>query len=171
MGPRTADVEELYSRYAPMVFRRAYRLLGSEGDAWDAVHDVFVHLMEKGWSSSEVSHPVTFIHRVTTNHCLNKLRGARRSALRVQALGHVTDAGGNLGAAGQVDAREFVDRLAVALGDRQRAMEIAVYRYLDDMTLDEVADTMQVSRKTVQRDLELIEKVAADLGAAGPEQA
>jgi RNA polymerase sigma-70 factor (ECF subfamily) len=174
MGPRKDnDLDDVYGRYAPMVFRRANRLLGNEGDAWDAVHDVFVHLIERDFDLKEVAHPVTFLHRVATNHCLNKLRTARRAARRVQAFEQAGGPGTEdvVASDGGVHARDFVDRLLLALGGKQRAMEIAVYRYLDDMTLDEVADVMKVSRKTVQRDLEWIEQVAAGLEGPTPEKA
>jgi RNA polymerase sigma-70 factor (ECF subfamily) len=74
---RAGDPEALgvvYDRYAPMVFRIGYRLLGDALDAEDLVHDVFVGLARavktfEGRGSFE-----NWLRRVATRAALMKLR-------------------------------------------------------------------------------------------------
>src|SRR5437660_10048214 len=81
-------LEELFKRYRVMAYRVAFRLLGNEADALDAVQDAFikalVHLPRfEGRSSFK-----TWLLRVVSNASLDlgRQRG-RREALSMDALG------------------------------------------------------------------------------------
>ena len=41
-------IEELYLRHAPVVFRRARRLLADDQAAWDAVQEIFTRALTSG---------------------------------------------------------------------------------------------------------------------------
>lgn len=72
-----AWVEEL----RPELTAYCYRMLGSIFDADDAVQDTMLRAW-KNWSSfRNESSPRTWIYRIATNVCLDKVRGAKRRAL------------------------------------------------------------------------------------------
>lgn len=79
--------EELFRRYRPIAFRVAYRLLGNEADALDAVQEAYVKALAflprfEGRSSFK-----TWLLRVVTNAALDfgRQRG-RREELPAEAL-------------------------------------------------------------------------------------
>lgn len=71
------DVEQLYERYGPMVYRRCLHLLRQPAQAQDAMHDVFVQLLDHQdrLDDRAVS---SLLYRIATNVSLNRLRSIRR---------------------------------------------------------------------------------------------
>ena len=155
------DIRALYERLAPMLHRRARRLLGSDEEAWDAVHDVFVRLLGGGWQTFRGrSTPLTYVYRITTNVCLNMLR-ARGTSIRAYArLASEPSL-----AVPAYDASEFLQRLMAALRkqrDADRLLQVAVYKHVEDMTVDEIARVIGMGARTVKRDLARLRQLAQD---------
>ncbi|MGA2641018.1 MAG: sigma-70 family RNA polymerase sigma factor [Spirochaetia bacterium] len=71
------DVEALYFRYGPMVFRRCRQLLGSDDMAADAQQETFVRVLRRR-DSLHARHASSLLYRIATNICLNVMRGIRR---------------------------------------------------------------------------------------------
>src|SRR5580700_7111420 len=93
-GDRRA-LEELFRRYRQPAYRVAFRLLGNEADALDAVQDGFVKALVNLDSFRGKSTFKTWLLRVVTNAAsdLGRQRG-RREALPVEhAVGDDMDAG------------------------------------------------------------------------------
>lgn len=131
-----------YARYSGMVHRRARQLLRNEHAAGDACHEVFLRLWQAQPTFEEVS-PVTWLYQVTTNHCLNILRDARRR----QALLDEHARGPAQGAA---------DTLSLAMllrGVPEHLHELGVYYFVDEMSQDEIALVLQISQRTVSNRL------------------
>src|SRR5215831_17761122 len=132
-----------YDRYAPALLRKAQRLLGSAVDAEDVVHGLFVDLLQKGGETPDLP----YLYRAVTNRCLTLLRD-RETRARLLAQ-HEPALRGPI--------RTRVDELAVGLDLLARLVErldaahfeTIVYRFFDDMSLEEIAEVMHVSRKTV----------------------
>ncbi|HEY9898759.1 MAG TPA: RNA polymerase sigma-70 factor [Pantanalinema sp.] len=72
----TPVVEQWYTRYKPMMFSLAYRMLGQVTDAEDIVHDVFAQLYRE--TPSDVRQPKAYLCKITTNRCLDLLKSARK---------------------------------------------------------------------------------------------
>ena len=75
---------ELFERYGAVVFRRCRKLLGTDERAHDAVQDVFVKVLEHGHAFRGDSEPLTWLYRVATTHCLQRLRDERRRQTRLE---------------------------------------------------------------------------------------
>jgi RNA polymerase sigma-70 factor (ECF subfamily) len=158
-----SDPIAAYRRHGPALVRKARRILQSEDDARDIVQALFVDLMEK--SGSRLDLP--YLYRAVTNRCLNLLRdeGNRRRLLAEQApalRGPVRTLAG--------DRVVDVDLLA-RLSDRldARSLEIIVCLYVDDMTQEETATLLGISRRAV---VKRVGKIRAALEAiAGGEEA
>lgn len=69
---------EIYPRLAPVVYRRSLDLLGQAEEANDAVQEILLTIHSKLDTFRGDANLMTWVYRVATNHCLNRLR-ARRS--------------------------------------------------------------------------------------------
>jgi RNA polymerase sigma-70 factor (ECF subfamily) len=135
------DLQALYDRYASVVYRRARRLLGDEQTAKDACQEVFLRLLDAMPEFQKAS-PVTWLYKVTTNHCLNLLRDTRRrrDLLATQAPA----------AAPTLPAASLPDLLR---GFPEALQEVAIYYFVDEMSQDEIAELLGVSQRTVSNRL------------------
>ncbi|MER2561564.1 MAG: sigma-70 family RNA polymerase sigma factor, partial [Myxococcaceae bacterium] len=141
-GFTRAELDQLYRRHAPSVFRRARRLLGRDSDAWDAVQEVFQKMVTAHQSFRGEARPMTWLYRITTNISLNMLRSR---SLREPAGLTVIDEQAD----GQ-EALETRDLLQAWLeGLTEREQEVATLLFIDGLTQEEVADVLQLSRKTI----------------------
>ncbi|MEV6447444.1 RNA polymerase sigma factor SigJ [Amycolatopsis sp. NPDC051716] len=106
----------------------AYRLLGSAGDAEDAVQDTYLR-----WQSADrelVETPEAWLTKVLTNLCLNRLTSARarRETYVGQWLPEPVLAGDRmLGPSDTVEQRESVSIAMLTLMERLTARERVVY--------------------------------------------
>lgn len=151
---------ESYQKYGPALVRKAERILGNRQDALDIVQGVFVTLLEKDTVSLELP----FLYRAVTNRSLNELRDRRnRSRLLAKQQEIVAPP-----RTGRIDDRvlglDIVGKIAGKLG--LETAEMVVYRYLDDMTLDEIEQLTGITRKTVSKRLDkavrFVKKIEVD---------
>jgi RNA polymerase sigma factor (sigma-70 family) len=159
-----ASIEDLYRRHGAMVLRRARRILGNEEAARDAMQEVFVKVLRERESFRGEASPVTWLYKVTTNLCLNRIRDAsRRRALLAQHAPPKEEAAGGPAP----EDRAAIARLIEALPEELR--EIAVYYYVDEMNQDEIAELAGVSRRTIGNRLEEFKAAArVALGETAP---
>lgn len=153
-GERSA-LEELFRRHRALAYRVAYRLLGNEADALDAVQDgfvkVFTHLGEfQGRSSFK-----TWLLRVVSNAALDlgRQRG-RREAHRLddglkddpdrESAAVPEDPARDLERA---DLRRLLDEALAELPEAQR--RTFVLHVDGEMSYREVADALEISIGTV----------------------
>ncbi|QDE86651.1 MULTISPECIES: RNA polymerase sigma factor [Myxococcus] len=157
-GLSARELQDLYDRYAPGMYRRAFALLQREADAWDAVQESCIRVLQSAAAFRREARPMTFIYRVTTNVCLNMLR---TRALRDVAP---EDAGseGAVDALAATECRDFLMKLARELDER--ALTVATLHYLDGMSQEEIAQALGLSRKTIVRDVQRIGALARALG-------
>jgi RNA polymerase sigma-70 factor (ECF subfamily) len=137
-----------YRRYGPALLRKARRLLGNEEDARDAVQTLFVDLIARG----ELPNDLAYLYRALTHGCLNLLRDAKNRA-RLLERESLTLCAPPLRIAPDVQALGL--QALCKLSDRveESVMETLVYRFFDEMALEEIVEVMSVSRKTVQNRL------------------
>jgi RNA polymerase sigma-70 factor (ECF subfamily) len=151
-------IASLYTRYSPAIFRRARLLLGRDADAWDAVQEVFTHMVTNADTFRGEARPMTWVYRITTNTCLNLLRTRR---LREPLLTVVPDEPAT--GTDPVEARQHLQRWLDHLDERE--LSIASLLYLDGLTQQEVADTLGLSRKTIVREVDALRQKLAALEA------
>jgi RNA polymerase sigma-70 factor (ECF subfamily) len=136
---------ELFDRYGAMVYRRCAAILRSDEAARDAVQEVFLRVIERRRQYRGESSPSTWLYAVATLHCLQQLRD---QAGRIAKLAQLSEQPPDK------SARSPEERLAVAklLDGEPDDVRLMVYlHYVDGMTMDEVADVVGFSRKTVSR--------------------
>jgi RNA polymerase sigma-70 factor (ECF subfamily) len=143
-----AELEALYRAYGPLVRRRARGLLGDDLEAQDALQEVFVRVIGAMGEFRRQSQPSTWLYRITTNLCLNRIRDGRRRREHLNRLGEESltrqqQPGGNL----PPETRATLRRI---LGDIEPELaEIAIYYYVDEMDQVEIATILGVSRRTI----------------------
>lgn len=143
------DLEACYRRYGPLAYRRCLRLLRSEAQAEEAMHDVFVELLrrrerleDRGLSS--------LVFQIATHVSLNRLRSRRRHPEHpeeqlLEAIAH-EDGGEERSLAQSVVGQLFG-------GEPPSTRVIAVMHYVDGMTLEEVAAEVGMSVSGVRKRL------------------
>lgn len=144
------DPQAAYRAWGGALVRKAERILRSRDDAVDVVHALFVDLIPR-WSR-DVDLP--YLYRAVTNRCLNVVRDRGN---RARLLEREQQAAAPVGRVRLEDEIVGVGLLA-ALADRLDSghMEVLVARFVDDMTQEEIAEHLGLSRKTIGKRLDRI---------------
>jgi RNA polymerase sigma-70 factor (ECF subfamily) len=151
----------LFERYGRHVYARARVLLGARDLAEDAKQEIFLRLLAQEDEVLQHPAPHAWLHRVTTNHCLNWLRDEKR---RKVLLDHEPRPQPTAGPAleRRVIVRELWRRVPREL------QEIAVYYHLDDLTREEIAERLHLSRRTVGNRLLTLRATLDSIAASEP---
>jgi RNA polymerase sigma-70 factor (ECF subfamily) len=130
--------------------RKAERILRSREDAIDLVHALFVDLIPR-WNTSV---DLPYLYRAITNRCLNAIRDERTRARLLEKQGTAVAPMARV----QLEDEVVGLRLMAALVERldESHLEVLVCRFLDDMTQEEIAAHLSLSRKTIGKRLDRI---------------
>lgn len=137
------DIERIYREHGHVVRRRARELLGSDSEASDALHEIFVSLLARPAQLDGVVKVTAWLYRATMHHCLNQIRNRKGRHRLLSALPWTGETSPRAEQA--VAVRTLLARLPGSLA------EVAVYYYLDEMTQDEIASLLGCSRRHVGR--------------------
>lgn len=153
---------EAYRRYAPALMRKAQRILQNQEDAVDVVQSLFLHLIE----SSGQPMDLPYLYKSVTNRCLSLLRDRSTRARILER--EVPELRGPVRVAcdERVISLQLFTRLLDELDDAHA--QTLVFRYFDEMALEEIADVMQVSRKTVGNRLARIREALGRIRDSNP---
>jgi RNA polymerase sigma-70 factor, ECF subfamily len=145
-------ITETWQRFAPMVLKLAERTLGSRSEAQDIAQDVFFHVCRKAAALREPEKLRSFVYSFAIRTLKSELR---RRKVRAWLSFHNPDALADLSFGSlDVEGRDALRRF-YALLDRLSARDRLAFslRYLEAMTIDEIASAMQLSSSTVKRAL------------------
>jgi RNA polymerase sigma factor (sigma-70 family) len=155
---------EAYERYGRTLIRRAARILGNVEDARDLVQGLFVDLFQRGDAPMELP----YLYRAVTHRALTFLRDERNRARLLERH----DATLAPPARTRCDERAIgLDLLTKLLRELDGSeIEVLTYRYFDDMTQEEIASLLDLSRKTIGKRLERVNEVVRRLTAGEAER-
>lgn len=145
--------------FGPALVRKAERMLRSREDAIDVVHALFADLIPT-WTPAV---DLPYLYRAVTNRCLNLVRDR---GTRARLLAREPTAAAPVGRVrfdDEVVGLGLIGALAERLDDAH--LQVLVCRFVDDMTQDEIADHLGVSRKTVGKRLDRIRSAVTALRA------
>lgn len=145
----------LYRLHGPAVHRRARVILRDDDEARDVMQEVFTRLVAHHAKLRGDVPVLHWLYRVTTNVSLARLRRKRTHPVVVDP-----DALARLASGSEAQQVDRMAALAMLGRLRPLAREIAVYYYLDRMTMEEIGAVMGRSRKTVGRQLAIIQRQA-----------
>lgn len=153
MPPTDAQLQLLYDRYGPVIHRRSFAILGNEEDARDAVQETFARVIVHWDAFRKESSPLTWMYRIGTNYCLNRLRNrSGRERLHQRHRGTLSGEEGRPGRSESWETEETVRRLLADADEQTRA--ILIHLYFDDMTQMETARLVGISVPTLRKRLE-----------------
>lgn len=137
--------DELYRLHAAASFRRAQRLLGSQADADEVVHDVFLALFERPDFGRHAANMSAYLYGAITHACLNRIRNQRnRERLRAE---HARAAPVSWVAETAPEWSLTARALLAGLPDEVAC--VAVYYYIDELSQREIAEILGCSRRHV----------------------
>ncbi|MDR2577870.1 MAG: RNA polymerase sigma factor [Chitinispirillales bacterium] len=163
-GVYTPDTEALFRKYGSMVLRRCRLLLGDDNAAADAAQEVFVKIIENKHRLN-AKYPSSLLFTMATNHCLNLIRDGKRHGegadgesllQRIACADDVEERQGH---------RDTLRKLFRRSPESSRA--IAVFHYVDGMTLEETAREVKMSVSGVRKRLITLRKTLAELEGVG----
>jgi RNA polymerase sigma-70 factor (ECF subfamily) len=157
------DIESLYRNHSAMVYRRIRKFF-SEEQAEEVLHEIFVRVIGKADSWRGESAITTWLYQVTTRHCLNRIRDAKRRAELIDHHGFPGWAQGV--SAPRQEAAIFLNELWSQL-DEEHAL-IGVYHFLDGLSHEETARILGVSRRTIGNRVEAIRQLAERISDTAP---
>jgi len=138
----------LYRQHGQMLLRRASVLLRDQEAAMDVLQEVFLRALSSGSHFSELTTPVHWLFRVTTNLCYKRARDEGRRRRALVAL----SAASSEPARHEVELEHSVRKVLGRLPPNFR--EIAICYFVDEMTQEEIAVTVKTPRRTVAYRLE-----------------
>jgi len=178
-----ADIGIFYKEYYSMVFRRCRDMLGNEEDAHDAAHDVFEKILElKSDGRLQVPCPKTYLFTAATNMGINKIKRARNELNKIYDMAtngsikwfidsgeqgrEVWEIGITDNGYDQVEAEIIVQAILDEQDETTR--KIYFYKYLDDMTLEQIAEVVGIGKSAVHKRIKKLEEQArVKTGGAG----
>jgi len=158
-----AAFNELVRLYQGKVFRLVFRMIGDAAEAEDLAQEVFVTVFKSIDGFRGDSKFSTWLYRVATNHCKNRIkylgRRARGSKKEFDEFGDrdaIESASMSTSATvprpdEMADAKRtetFIQRALAALPDEQR--ELVVLRDIQNMTYDEIQTVTGLAEGTVK---------------------
>ncbi len=137
------SVDQLYARLGPAIYARCRRMLRNAAAAEDATQDIFVKIMRRAGAVPTEAALVPWVHRITTNHCLNLIRDARRHAEPTADVPEEV----SYDAEETMLARDFAS--VVLASAPPELVEPAMMYHASGIDQSTVAERLGVSRRTV----------------------
>jgi RNA polymerase sigma-70 factor, ECF subfamily len=144
---------EAYERHGRALIRRAARVVGNPDDARDLVQALFVDLYQR----SDVPLDLPYLYRAVTNRCLSFLRDESNRARLLERNVMALAPAARTRCDDQVIGLDLLAKLVRELDEAET--EVLTYHYLDDMTQEEIATLLGLSRKTIGKRLERVRQV------------
>lgn len=150
-----ADVAALkaaYEKHGHALFRRCRQLLGNDDDAYELVQEVFCQFWRGREKFEGRSALFTYLYRIATNLSIDRLR--RRKTRRQEAtftFDDDRDGSDDRLPSRRLEALKQVVDLTDGLDEN--TVTTAVLVYVDELTQEEAAEVLQVSRRTIGKRL------------------
>jgi RNA polymerase sigma-70 factor (ECF subfamily) len=143
---------EQLSLYLEVIFLRCLRILRDDDLAQDALQEVFASFYEQA-KEKTIEKPLHYLYRSSTNHCLNLLRRHRRMLLW-------QGEGSEIAIESSVESGILVEEMTQALGEE--AMRLMIYRYVDQMTYEEIGEIFLCSDRAIKKRLDRLQAKAQE---------
>jgi RNA polymerase sigma-70 factor (ECF subfamily) len=128
------------------------RILADEDQASDVAQEVFVKLLTKGGNFRREAEWMTWLYRVATNLCLNRIRNTGRRGTAWLKEVRRTFGQNDPGPEKPLLQRELI--IALLNEFDKKTQQIVVYYYLDEIHQEEIGRLMGISRVSVNKRLQ-----------------
>ncbi|MGX5820123.1 RNA polymerase sigma-70 factor [Chitinophaga lutea] len=144
-------MEALFKAYFPLVCKAIYRLVPDMATAEDLAQEVFIKI----WNRREQLHDVYFkayLHRAAVNMALDHIDKSKRRGGPVREIGPAQEELVSTAPTVHVaDTKARIQQAVNALPEKCR--EIFVLSRFEEMSYKEIAQTLQISVKTVENQM------------------
>lgn len=155
---------QLYRKYAGKVYGKCLSILRNEDEAKDAVQDIFVKIMLNLGNFGEKSQFSTWIYSITYNFCIDLIRKRKKEK---------TLFGDDMERAPDVAEEDVPDEFMLEMDVKylKRVLEdlntgdrmILLMKYQDDMSIKEIADTIDKTESAVKMKIKRAKYKAQEL--------
>ncbi|MFB0555696.1 MAG: RNA polymerase sigma factor [Phycisphaerae bacterium] len=136
--------EALYRRYRDWVYRLAWRFTGNQQDALDVLQETFTYLLGKFPGFSLTASMTTFLYPVVKHLSI----AARSKSLRFTSDEEILNEITVPVSKETQNSRSELAAVLTVLPDEQR--EVLLMRFVDNMTLQEIAKALNIPIGTVK---------------------
>jgi len=137
--------ETLYRRHRDWVYRLAWRFTGNEADALDVLQETFAYLLRKLPGLRLTAAMTTFLYPVVKHLSLNVRRASRVVRAASEKLSPSTQDAERT--PHNASRSELAAALSTLPADQR---EVVLMRFLDDMSLEEIAQALDTPLNTVK---------------------
>lgn len=156
---KTAAYNGLVTRYQRQVYSLAYRMLGNAEDSGDLVQETFLRAYSALSKFRQDASFLTWLYKIASNLCIDQLRSRRsKSALSLDVEleeGREPAADARSSSPEECAIREVTNDILhkeiINLPEKYRA--VVVLRHLQDMSVEEISDSLQIPTGTVKTHL------------------
>jgi RNA polymerase sigma-70 factor (ECF subfamily) len=147
-----AAFEELMRRYKRAIFAYAVASTGSRQDAEEVTQDVFVKVYRAAHRFDSQYAFTTWLYKIASNTCKNKLRGRRRRAVSLDSedspvVAVSAEAGPLEAYKRSIEIAEVRDAIN---GLPPRYREVLYLRYVEGLSYKDIAETLGLSLGNVE---------------------
>ena len=155
MSAREGDeVAELYKRHAPALHRRCVSILGNRDEALDLVQETFARYLATKDNWKDHGSAFAVLYRIATNASIDRLRRRKTASEdELHAEAHVGDLGNE---PRRIDNLRDLAFLTKGLSEEE--LTVAVLHHLDGYTQENIASSLDLSRRTVGKILNKFEE-------------
>ena len=143
-------VEELYSELRPFALSKTEYITGSMDIAQDIVHDVFVKLWQKKLSFPSKRAMYSWVYASCHNAAIDFLRAKNRTS-KLTTVMNIDDVQDPKNIQERLVNKRFLEGILSLISEREGV--VLAYKAIDGLTIKEISELMNVSEKTVKRDL------------------
>lgn len=146
-------VAELYKRHAAALHRRCSSIVGNPDEARDLVQETFARYLSSKTSGDESS-AFAVLYRIATNASIDRLRRRKTASEdELHAEAHTADLGNEPRRVNNLRDLAFLTK-----GLSEEELTVAVLHHLDGYTQDGIAESLDLSRRTVGKILQRFEE-------------
>lgn len=139
-----ADFEFTLREHRAMVYSIAYNFFRNAAVAEEVAQDVFLQLYESRYTVQSRAHVVAWLRKTTIHRCIDTSR--RRSFSTEIPLAELPEIAVKA-SVGDPLLEARLQRLVASLPENQRT--VVILRFGEDMTVDEIADALDMPVRTV----------------------
>lgn len=166
-GTPSQQLEALYRRYGPSLYRRARTLTGDSEEATDIMQDAFVNFMKMREPLSGEASPFTILYQLVTHRAVDRLRRRARwtGSLMLREDEESETAERRLDSemvyAGELSRVEAAQDLALLTqGEEPQVLTAAFLYFVEGHSAEQVGQVLNLSRQAVMKMLQLFLKRA-----------
>lgn len=146
-------VAELYKRHAPALHRRCNSIVNNTDEARDLVQETFARYLSSKNAGDETS-AFAVLYRIATNASIDRLRRRKTASEdELHAETHTADLGNEPRRVNNLRDLAFLTK-----GLSEEELTVAVLHHLDGYTQEGIAESLDLSRRTVGKILQRFEE-------------